>query len=552
MKPRHRSEGAACPLSRSTLACLVATACMASCAVGPDFKAPAAPDAKAYTPAALVPTTASATADVAGEAQTFNPARNLPADWWSEFHSPELDALVRQALKANPTVEAAQAALRQAQEYVYAQQGYFYPTVQAGYSPSRIKVSGNTSGNAPGLQGNGTNIASVNAQPVIYNWHSAQLTVGFVPDVFGANARQVESLRSQAAVQRCQLEATLITLASNVVAAAIQEASTRDQIVAVNHVIDVNLHSLEILQHQFKVGYAMRIDVAAQESALAQARQLLPPLQKTLEQTRDLIRVLVGHLPDQDVPQTFTLASLHLPAELPLSLPSQLVAQRPDIRAAEEQLHSASAEVGVAMAARLPQFSIAGALGGNASIFSQMFQSAGQFFSVAGMVAQPIFDGGTLLHRKRAAEEALTQAQAQYRSTVLTAFQNVADTLHAIQSDADALVAAVAATDAAQLTLDLTRKQEQLGYVSYLTLLSAEQAYQQAAITLVQARAQRLGDTAALYLALGGGWWNRASDAGHSEAAAAGDAQGRSPPQSSQLVADGLIGSQLHADAAQQ
>jgi NodT family efflux transporter outer membrane factor (OMF) lipoprotein len=236
---------------------------------------------------------------------------------------------------------------------------------------------------------------------------------------------------------------------------------------------------------------------------------MLPPLTKQLAQTRDLIRALVGNLPNEDVPETFTLETLHLPAELPLSLPSKLVEQRPDIRAAEAQLHSASAQVGVAVAARLPQFSITGAYGGNAAVFSQMFSPSGQFFSIAGSLAQTLFDGGTLRHRQRAADEALVQAAQQYRSTVLTAFENVADTLHAIDADAQSLAAAVQSEEAARRTLDITHRQAQSGYVDDLTLLLADEAYQQAVIGSVQARATRLGDAAALFQALGGGWWNR-------------------------------------------
>lgn len=502
---------------------------LSACAVGPDYKRPELPQATGYAPEALDASTASAPG-LAGEAQHFDSGRDVAADWWTQFQSPELDSLVRKALEANPTLEAAQAALRQAQENVYAQQGFFFPTVQASYSPSRIKLSGNTGGNSPGIQGNGTVIATTSNTPanqggtapfnapVIYNWHSAQLTVGYVPDVFGSNQRQVESLRAQQEAQRFQLEATRITLASNVVSAAIQEASVRDQLRAVKRLIESNEQALRILKDQFRLGYAMRLDVAAQESALAQARQMLPPLNKQLEQTRDLIRALVGQLPDHDVSETFTLASLHLPAELPLSLPAKLVEQRPDIRMAEEQLHSASAQVGVAIAARLPQFSINGSLGGNASEFSQMFWTSGKFFSIGGNLAQTLFDGGTLQHRQRGAEQGLRQAVAQYRSTVITAFQNVADTLHAIQADADALKASTEAEQAARVTLDLTRRQQELGYVNYLTLLSAEQAYQQAVVGLVQAQATRFGDTAALYQALGGGWWN-AKDTQLSESA---------------------------------
>jgi NodT family efflux transporter outer membrane factor (OMF) lipoprotein len=278
---------------------------------------------------------------------------------------------------------------------------------------------------------------------------------------------------------------------------------------ATRQIIKVNEDSLKILRDQFRVGYAMRIDVAAQEAALAQAKALLPPLEKGYEQTRDLIRALAGNLPNQDVAETFELAALHLPEDPPVSLPSKLIGQRPDVRAAEEQMHAASAEVGVAIAAMIPQFNITAAAGGAATVFGQMFSPGGPFWSLTAGVTQPVFDGFTLLHKKRAADQALRQAEAQYRSTVISAFQNVADTLHALVSDASALSAAVEAEQAAKVTLDLTLRQAQVGYVNYLTLLTAESTYQQALVTRVQAQATRFGDTAALYQALGGGWWHR-------------------------------------------
>jgi NodT family efflux transporter outer membrane factor (OMF) lipoprotein len=257
----------------------------------------------------------------------------------------------------------------------------------------------------------------------------------------------------------------------------------------------------------------MGIDVANQESALAQARALLPPLQKQLEQTHDLMRALCGNLPNEEIDDAFDLSALRLPEQLPLSLPSKLVEQRPDIRAAEEQLHAASAQLGVAVAARLPQFNITAALGGAASQIPQMFSSGGPFWNLVGGVTQPIFEGGTLLHRERAADQGLLQAQAQYRSTVITAFQNVADTLHEIQADADSLAATAEAERAAKVVVTITEKQYKAGYVNFLTLLNAEEAYQQAQLTSLQARTNRYGDAAALFQALGGGWWNRPSAA---------------------------------------
>ena len=497
---------------------LVTTAAFAaSCAVGPRYHRPEAPASAGYAPMPLPESTAGANIH-GGELQHLVNGRDIPFEWWRMFFSPALDALVERAFKANPTVVAAQAALVQAQELVYAQRGYFFPTFAANYNFARTKISGNfTVDDSPGTQGNRDNLnpplidpqGSPHTAPLYYNFHTAELTVGFVPDVFGANRRQMESLAAQTEVQRFALEATYVTLASNVVAAAIQEASLRAQVSAIRQIIDADEKSLQILRDQLRLGLAKRIEVAAQETALAQAEATLPRLQKQFEQTRDLIRALVGNLPDQDVPETFELDALQLPLDVPVSLPARIIDQRPDVRAAEAQLHAANAQVGVAVAAMLPQFSITGTLGGNADEFAWMFRSGGPFWSLVGGVTQPIFEGGTLLHRKRAADEALKQAAAQYQSSVLTAYQNVADSLHASLSDADALAADVRAETAAKMTYDLTRRQMELGYVNYLILLNAEATYQQALILRVQAQATRFGDTVALIQALGGGWWNR-------------------------------------------
>ena len=501
---------------------LLWTLALAGCAVGPNFHRPQAPAGGAYTVTPLPAATAAA--DVpGGEVQRFAGGADVPFRWWEGFGSPALNVLVEQALRASPSVAAAQAALRQAQELVAAQRGYFFPSVAAGYSFERQKLPGNTAtANSPGVQGNGNVILPPGpAQPVTFNFQTAQLTVGFVPDVFGANRRRVESLAAQAQAQRFALEATYITLASNVVAAAIQEASVRAQLAAVHEIIDLNEKSLQVLQNKAGQGYAMRADVAAQEAQLAQARALLPPLAKQLEQTRDLLRMLAGGMPGTELSQTFELAALKLPQQLPLSLPARLIEQRPDVRAAEEQLHSANATVGVAVAAMLPQFSITGAAGGVADEFAWMFANGGPFWSVIGGVSQPLFQGGTLWHTRRAADEALKQAAALYQETVLTACQNVADSLHAVVADADELADARAAERAARVSLDVTAEQLRNGYTDSLAVLTAEIGYQQALLNLVQARATRFGDTAALYQALGGGWWNREARAGESGQSAA-------------------------------
>jgi len=494
-----------------------AAALAASCAVGPNFHQPEAPPNAAYAPTPLPETSSSA--DVhGGEVQHFIAGRDIPFEWWELFESKALNSLIEKAFKANPTIAAAQAALAQAQELVRAQQGYFFPSIGATYQAERHKIAGNlTNDQAPGVQGNGDNLSAPlqtpgvppYTAPLYYNFQTAELTVGFVPDVFGGNRRQVESLAAQADAQCFALEATYITLASNVAAAAIQEASLRAQIQATRAIIAADERALQILRDQFRLGSAMRIDVAAQETALAQAKATLPPLQLEFEQTRDLIRALVGNLPNDDVPETFELDALRLPPDVPLSLPAKIIEQRPDVRAAAAQLHAANAQVGVAVAAMLPQFPITGSYGGNADQFSWMFRSGGPFWNLVGDMTQPLFQGGTLLHRKRAAQQALKQAAAQYQSAVITAYQNVADALHASLSDADALAAQVEAENAAKVTYDLTRRQMETGYVNYLTLLGAETAYQQTLLIRVQAQATRYGDTVALFQALGGGWWNR-------------------------------------------
>lgn len=379
MRPAHRREAA---LAGLALACLALA--VAGCAVGPNFHRPAPPEKAGYSPVPLPGETASSPGP-AGDAQRFMQGQDVDARWWQSFGSPQLDALVERAFRVNPSVKAAQAALREAEQLVYAQQGYFFPSIGADYSIERQKLAGNLTGsNAPGVQGNGTSIVayqnpspatSVHNQPLYYNFHTAELTVGFVPDVFGANRRKVESLEAEARIQRFELEATYVSLAANVVAAAIQEASTRAELAAVEDIIEKSEKSLALMREKLDQGYASALDAAGMELALAQARALLPPLQKQFEQNRDLIRALVGNLPDQEVPAAFDLHSLALPTHLPLSLPSRIIEQRPDIRAAEENMRSANANVGAAVAAMLPQFNITGSVGGTATQFSQMFAS---------------------------------------------------------------------------------------------------------------------------------------------------------------------------------
>jgi NodT family efflux transporter outer membrane factor (OMF) lipoprotein len=471
---------------------------LAGCVVGPDYARPQIPKTDVYQAEPLPQVTAST--DVAGGGQQkLLQGADVPGEWWTLFESAPLSALVAEALKRNPDIQSAQAALGIAMENLKAQRALYFPSISANYSASR--------------NSNGTTVAPTLATgQLLFNLYQAQLNANWTIDIWGGNHRAVEALRAQAEAEHFQLESIYLALATNIVAAAVQEASLREQISAAEDIVRVESESLEILKHQNQAGQVAGADVAAQEAALAQAQQALLPLQKQLAQQRDLLTQLAGRTPGDPVAQTFLLNSLHLPQYVPVSVPSKLVEQRPDIRIAEENVHSASAQVGVAIANMLPNINITAGAGGAATQMGQLFSAGSGFWNVAGGVTQPIFDGGALLHKTRAARRAYEQAVAQYRVAVDTAFQNVADALYDLQYDAKIFAAAVASERAASDSLSITRRQLQLGAVNYVALLASQQAYQQAVINRVQAQAARLSDTAALLQAIGGGWWNRSDD----------------------------------------
>ncbi|HTV77515.1 MAG TPA: efflux transporter outer membrane subunit [Steroidobacteraceae bacterium] len=470
-------------------------ALLASCAVGPDFRAPAPPQDAGYGKAQPAMT---ATIGTAPDAQQLVTGQAIPDQWWTLFQSPKLNELVAEALRANPDVASAKAALRQAHELYLAQRTSLLPTVNGGFSGTRAKYPV------------GSDTAPTVAADPTYNLYTAQLTVSYLPDVFGAVRRANEAARAAEEANRFQLEATYLTLSSNVVVTAIQEASLRGQLEATDRLVHLQQQLLDAVQRQRTAGTASELDVLGQQSALAQTLATLPPLRKQLGQTRDQLTALLGRLPAGEPAQQFTLSDLTLPRAVPLSLPGALVAQRPDVRLAQENLHQASAQVGVALANMLPQFSIDGSLGSSALSIGDLFSPYTGFWSLGGSLTQTLFDAGALLHRKRAADAALDQAAAQYRAAVILACQNVADALQALQEDAAALSASTTATVSAQRTLELSARQHGLGTVSAIAVLAAEQSYQQALLTQVQAQASRYADTAALIQALGGGWWNRA------------------------------------------
>jgi NodT family efflux transporter outer membrane factor (OMF) lipoprotein len=478
------------------LLALALCANLAACAVGPEFKRPEAPSAPGYGAASSPRETVSAEG-AGGNAQRFVADLDIPGQWWTLYRSPNLTRLVEEALTASPDVTAAQAALRQAHELYMAQRGGYFPWVQAGSSASRSKNASQTI--AP---------LTVSASPT-YNLYTAQLSLGYSPDVFGATRRAVEAAKAQAEVSRFQLEATYVTLSSNVVVIAISEASLRGQIAATQRMLQLQHELTDKVRQRRALGTASELDLLTQQSAEAQTAATLPPLQKQLGQARDALTALLGRLPSDEPQETFELEELTLPESLPVSVPSKLVAQRPDVRQAEENMHAASAQIGVALANLLPQFAINADTGTTAFEPGRLFSPYTGFWSLGASLTQTLFDGGALLHRRRAADAALDAAAAQYRAAVILACQNVADTLRALQADADALKATFEADRATKAAFEVARHQYELGAISVVAVMNAEQAWQQAELALVQARANRYSDTAGLFQSLGGGWWNR-------------------------------------------
>ncbi|WP_348706546.1 efflux transporter outer membrane subunit [Acidovorax soli] len=445
------------------------------CAVGPDYVRPSVPAPHTLTREPL------ATAGTAGPVQR---------QWWKAFGSRELDDLVQEALDHSPTIEAAQATLRAVRQNTIAQRGFFYPTVQASYSRTRQNVGQSLS-------------PPLNSGDTLYTYHTAQLSVSYTPDIFGSNRRQVEGLQAAEESQRLQLQAARLTLASNVAGGMLQAAMFAEQSALIEQAISAAQEQLRHMRLQQRNGYASGLDVATQQTLLVQLQQALPPLRKQLEQTRNLLATLAGRTPDA-APMVPHLSAFTLP-ELPQTVASALVEQRPDVRAAETDVQQASAAIGIAQAARLPQLSITAALGGGATSFDRMFAAGNTTWGLGANLLQPLFAGGSLQAHQRAAEAGLDAAAAKYRGAVLSAFQDVANTLYALDTDARALRMAEESETVSLTTRDLTQSQLRHGYSAQPAALAAEQSWLQARAAHVATRGTLLGDAVALYQALGGG-----------------------------------------------
>lgn len=488
-------------LIRLMLIAMFSCGLLFGCVMGPDFLPPEAPTEKTFTSAPLAKVTDAAPVP-GGEGQTFIYGRDIPTQWWTLFHSSSLDGLMRRALADSPNLAKAEAALRQAVENHRARAGSLLPKVDGGFSAGRQRNSGIPSGLSEG-----------NAST--YTLYNASVSVSYTLDLFGATRRELEALQSRVEYQRYLLEAAHLTLASNLVTTAVREASLRAQIAATKEIMAGEEELFALMERRFELGGAAQTEVLAQKAQLSKTRATLPPLEKDLAQTRHLLTALAGNMPAKaaSLPE-FHLEDFRLPRELPVSLPSALVRQRPDIRAAEELYHAACAQVGVATANLFPQLTISGGYGTAAGSFSNLFSTGTDIWNIGGGLLQPVFRGGELTAKRRAALAAYDAAEAEYRETVLQAFRNVADVLRALELDARTLKVQAEAENDARTVLELTRKRYQYGSVGYPALLDVQRRHQEALLGLAQARAQRFSNTAALFQALGGGWWNRAGEPG--------------------------------------
>jgi len=470
--------------------CAILLCCMVGCAVGPNFESPKPPSIEGYTTGPMP--TATMPAD--GKTQHFEQGARIVSDWWRLFNSPTLDAVVKEGIANNPSLQAAQASLRQSQDILRAGYGVFYPGIDAGFDATRQKFSpAGVGGSAPSS---------------IFNLFTLSATISYALDVFGGERRAVEGLRAQVDVQHYTVIGTYLALSGNMVNTVIAQAAYREQITATEEIISFQRDQITITDAQARAGIVPYANLLSLQSQLATVEATLPPLRQKLSQTEHLLATLAGRTPAEWAPLQVDLTDLTLPGDLPVTLPSELGRRRPDILAAEAQLHGASADIGVATAALFPNFTLNGAYGSESGATKDLLKSGSTVWSLGANVSAPLFHGGTLWFKRKAALEGYQQSQALYRQTVLSAFAQVADTLRALEHDAELVHAQSQALSAAEEALRLIQSNYQAGTATYVQVLIANGQYQQAKIGYLQAVAQRYQDTVALFVSLGGGWWN--------------------------------------------
>ncbi|HYL32579.1 MAG TPA: efflux transporter outer membrane subunit [Stellaceae bacterium] len=476
--------------ARPALAPLLVGVLLAGCTVGPNFTPPSPPTDQAYDAARAAPHA------VAGEpAQRLAIGERITGDWWTLYRSPALDTILKQAIARNRDLAAARANLAAAQNIAAAARGALFPQLDFAASAERQKISFAAFG--------------LKQPPATFNVFSVGPTVSYSLDPFGRNRRLVEERQAQADIERYQLTAAYLAVTGNAVTDTIGIAAINAQIAAVDDVVADDQNLLALVQRSVEAGGATDLDIESARSQLATDRTLLPPLQQRLSVARHVLTVLVAQTPGTWTAPDFTLASLTLPADVPVSLPSALVHQRPDILAAEAELHAASASVGVAAAQLYPDITLTATVEQIGLAPHTLLTAGDNVWNFGAGVTTPLFHGGALRAQERAAEDNFDSARATYQQVVLQSFAQVADTLDALAHDTRLLGEQRAALDSSRRSLDLTRRAYQAGDVALLQVLDASRLYQRARLGYAQAEAQRYVDTAQLFLAMGGGWWER-------------------------------------------
>jgi len=478
------------------VAMAVIAGALAGCAVGPDFKAPDAPESKGYTEDGIPDTHIPNSKE---QQQAFALDQKISGEWWQLFHAERLNPIVAQAIAGNQDLAAARATLAQAEEVVQEARGTLYPQLDLAAGASRQRVSFAAIGE--------------NVKGPITNLFTIGPTVSYALDPFGGNRRRVEQQGALAESQDYQLDAAYLTLTGNAVTQALTIASARAQIKAVETIIKDDEQNLHLVETVLQAGEGTQLDVQQAQSQLEADRTLLPPLRQEVSAARHALSILLGRFPSEWVPPDFDLDEFTLPAQLPVTLPSALVRQRPDILAAESDLHAASAAIGVATAQLYPNINLSASFTQEALSTATLFNPASSVFSVGGQLLAPIFHGGTLEAQKRAAVDAFQASLANYKQTVLISFGQVADVMQALKHDAESLESQRRALQSAETALNLTRTTYRFGNVGVLQVLDAQRLAEQARLGYVRARAQRYLDTVEFLTAMGGGWWDwRAAD----------------------------------------
>ena len=481
------------PKSIAVIVVLMLGSSLAACSFEPKLRVPPAPSDKMSYTAGQSPQKTVAPGGLAGEAQSLQYGTELHEEWWKLFRSKALDTLIATGLKNSPTIAAAQAQMREAQAAARANASIFYPQITGNLQANRSKVTGATFGGNGGIH---------------YSLINSSIGVSYYPDIFGVNRLVYRNSEELVKYQQWELEAAKLTLTGNIVTTAVDEAATEEQIQATRAIIAKEKKLLELTENQYQAGAIDYSTVMTQKGQMASELATLPPLEQQLAVYRHELAILIGAFPANVKPQNFTISELKLPEKIPVSLPSKLLQQRPDIRAVMAQMKAANAQIGEARAQFYPTVQLSASFGDAASHPGIFFDPVSSIWSLVGAMSQPIFEGGKLEAQKAEAHAAYDVTYANYRSTILNAFDQVANGLRAVEHDAQTLAAQREALQASREALKLAQASYRAGATDYLTLLTAEVQYNTAKIAEIKAQSQRYQDTAALLVALGGGWWN--------------------------------------------